>query len=75
MKKIKALLYSAAFVFALSASFAFKTGENQTNNAYITVTTSCDTPVSCPGGLATCIVSGKVAVSNNSPCSSTAFQQ
>jgi Family of unknown function (DUF6520) len=73
MKKIKVLLYSAAFVIALSASFAFKAAENQANNAYITVTTSCDTPVFCNGGVATCTISGKVAVAKNSPCSSAAF--
>ncbi|HSZ33190.1 MAG TPA: DUF6520 family protein, partial [Puia sp.] len=69
MKKIKALLYSAAFVIALSASFAFKPAPDKWNNAYVTITTSCDTPVTCNGGEATCIQLNKVAFATQSSCS------
>jgi Family of unknown function (DUF6520) len=75
MKKIKVLLYSAAFVLALSASFAFKPIPNQAPNAFITKITTCDTPVYCNGGSATCVIQGKTAFANKSSCTGTLTMQ
>jgi uncharacterized protein DUF6520 len=69
MKKIKVLLYSGAFVLALSASFAFKASPNQTFNAFLKAgTPSCNSGVNCNGGMATCVISGQSAFTDQGSC-------
>ena len=72
MKKIKALLYSAAFIIALSASFAFRPGEPAFTSAYLP-TASCTTLASCNGGQTLCTISGVQAYLDMGTCLQTAF--
>ncbi len=69
MKKIKALFYSAAFVLALSASFAFTQSSRLNTNAYTHSSQSvCNTLVTCIGGGVPCVVSGLPAFTDENSC-------
>ncbi|HEV3249307.1 MAG TPA: DUF6520 family protein [Puia sp.] len=69
MKRIKMLLYPAAFVLALSASFAFKPNSTLNSNAYTHSSQSvCTTLVTCSGGGVPCVVGGLSAFTDENSC-------
>ncbi len=70
MKKIKVLLYSAAFIVALSVSFAFKPVSSPYAVAYFKSPAPFCTATTdkCNGGPAACLVSGVAAYSDQNVC-------
>jgi hypothetical protein len=74
MKKNRALLYSVAFVLALSASFAFKPAPSNFTSAWVP-TASCTTPATCGSTGAFCVFQGQNAYLDKGTCTIHAKMQ
>lgn len=75
MKKIKMLLYSAAFVLALSASFAFRPSSPKAISYLPNPAPTCTATTNvCSSGLTLCIVGGQQAYTDQGVCKKMAFK-